>query len=344
MHGSRPSRFASRPPSIAAARGIRYGRLILPLLVASVAAGCGGSGKTTTPASSAPAVTTGTVPAGTVPAGTAGSSKSCPRLPPNPDQAAEFGLSDCEVERRQVKVENLIQVCMKGQGFDYVPVDPATLKLAMDSGAAPAGVSEKDFPKLYGYGLATLYAQSLNNAAKTRGQPNEKIRASLRPADQSAYDHALYGNNAGATFAVALGKEDPTMLGGCTKQAFDAVFPANEVAQLRKTGQDAITQRALQDPRLISATRAWSSCMRAAGFNYSKPDDAKADIQTKLTAITGRAAASGTPGAPYDTAALAALGKDELNVARADAACQTKTAYSATKTKVEAEVAKKLGH
>jgi hypothetical protein len=289
---------------------------------AAVVAGCGGATNTTAPAQTGSA-----------------SSAACPRLPPSPEQAAEFGLSDCEVQRREVKVESLIQVCMKRQGFEYIPVDPATLRLAMDSGAVPTSVSEKDYVKLYGYGLATLYTQSLQNATKARGQPNERIRASLRPADRAAYDTALYGNNPGATFAVALGSENPTILGGCSKEAFGMVFAPTEVAQLRKTGQDAIGARALQDPRVISAAREWSACMRGAGYNYGKPDDAKADINAKLNAIVAR---SSVAGGSLDTASLAALQTEELNVAHADAACQAK-GYSAIKAKVEAEVAKQLG-
>jgi hypothetical protein len=316
------------------------------LAVSALAAGCGGSSTSTsapsatpTTQATAPATTTGATPA-TAPA--AAGTKSCPRVPANPDQAAEFGLTDCEVERRQVKVESLIQVCMKGQGFDYVPVDPATLRLATDGGQ-PGGVGEKDFPKLYGYGIATLYATSLQNAAKVRGQPNEKIRSSLKPADAAAYDRALYGSNPGATFAAALGKEDPTGLGGCTKQAFDAVFPPSEVAQLRKISQDAVTQAAAQDARVIAAAKVWSGCMRAAGLNYGTPEEAKADIKKKLALVVGQAGAAGsTSAAPFNKAAVDALGREEINVAVADSACQAK-GYSATVTKVEAEVAKKLG-
>lgn len=302
--------------------GYRWVAVAGVLAVAAALAGCGGGGAKQTAAPAA------------APAASAA-------------DAAEFGLAGAEIERRQVKVESLIQTCMKAQGFDYVPMDPATLRAAMDANSKPSGLSDEEFRRQYGYGISTLYDAQLLQAQNSQGEPNKKIREALAPADRAAYDRALYGDNASATFAAALDSEDLTVLGGCTKQAVDAVFPPAEIKLLRQSpaSQDAVGERALQDPRVVEALRSWSGCMQAAGHTYAKPDEIKADIQARLGAIVGAAssvAPVGTAVATYDQTAMAALQQQEITLANADSACAAK-GLRAIKDKVEAELTKALG-
>lgn len=301
--------------------GYRWATIAGAAVVAAVLAGCGGGGRTT----SAP-------------------------IQDQAQDAAEFGLPGAEIELRQVKVENLIRTCMKAQGFDYVPVDPATLRAAMDSNSKPSGLSEQEFRTQYGYGISTLYDAQLLQALNSQGEPNKKIRDALAAADLAAYDRALYGENPAATFAAALDSEDLTGLGGCTKESVDAVFPSAEIKLLRSSpnSQDAVGELALQDPRVIQATRLWADCMRAAGYAYAKPDEIKTDMQIKLGAIVG-AAPQTTPvgtdpaaATTYDQAAMAALQQQEIAVAAADFTCAAK-GLKTTKDNVEAELTKALG-
>lgn len=298
--------------------GYRWAAIAGVTVAAAVLAGCGGGGSTTAAPIQAQA-----------------------------EDAAEFGLSGAEIELRQVKVENLIQTCMKAHGFDYVPVDPATLRAAMDSNSKPSGLSEQEFRTQYGYGISTLYDAQLLQALNSQGEPNKKIRDALAPADLAAYDRALYGENPAATFAAALDSEDLTGLGGCTKEAVDAVFPAAEIKLVRSSGnsQDAVGELALQDPRVIEANRSWAGCMRAAGYGYAKPDEIKTDLKSRLGAIVGGAtqpAPVGAAATTYDRAAMAELQKQEIAVATAEATCAAK-GLKATKDKVEAELTKALG-
>lgn len=303
-------------------RGYRFAAVAGGIAAVAALAGCGGGGaKSTTAAPAAQAA-----------------------------DAAEFGLPGAEIERRQIKVEGLIRTCMKNQGFDYVPVDPATLRAAMDSNSKPSGLSEQEFRKQFGYGISTLYDAQLLQSQNSQSEPNRKIRDALAPADQAAYDQALYGGNRSATFASALDSEDLTGLGGCTKRAVDTVFPASEIKLLRQSpsSQDAVGELALQDPRVIEATRSWSGCLRSAGYSYAKPDEIKTDLQARLGAIVGAAPQTlpvGTDPATaktYDQAAMAALQKQEIALATADFACAAK-GLKATKDKVEAELTKALG-
>lgn len=298
------------------------------------------------------AVIAGGVGAVAVLAGCGGGGGSKPTAAPAAQaaDAAEFGLPGAEIERRQIKVEGLIQTCMKAQGFDYMPVDPTTLRAAMDSNSKPSGLSEQEFRKQYGYGISTLYDAQLLQSQNSQSEPNKKIRDALAPADRAAYDRALYGDNAGATFASALDSEDLTGLGGCTKQAVDTTFPPSEIKLLRQSpnSQDAVGELALQDARVIEATRSWSACMRTAGYNYAKPDEIKTDLQARLGAIVGAAPQTAPVGSDpakalsYDAAAMAALKQQEIAVAGADFACAAK-GLQATKDKVEAELTKTLG-
>lgn len=322
-------------------RGPRGFRVWAPIAGAGVAlallAGCGGG----SPASS----TGGT--AGPTATASAGGGAAAQSAGAGGGDAAEFGLPTAEIERRQIKVESLIQQCMKKQGFDYLPVDPAILRTAMESNSRPSGMTDQAFRQQFGYGITTLYDAQLKQAQASQGEPNRKIRAALGAADRAAYDRALYGENPSATFAAALDSEDLGALGGCTKEAVDPIFPAAELRRLLTTGQDAVGQRALNDPRVVAATRSWSDCMRQAGFTYAKPEDIKSDFQGRLAAVVGagaRVAPVGAAAAPaYDAAQLTSLQADEIRVAVADATCAGTSGLKKVKDAVEAELAKTMG-
>ena len=85
----------------------------------------------------------------------------------------QVGLDEDGIRVRQAGVENLVRDCMKAQGFDYVPVDPAAQEATL---TGTAGMSKDDFEKQFGYGITTLYEQRRKQAV---AGPNKSIRASL---------------------------------------------------------------------------------------------------------------------------------------------------------------------
>jgi hypothetical protein len=244
----------------------------------------------------------------------------------------QLGLDDEGIVARQAQAENLIRDCMKGQGFDYVPVDPVAQQAAL---VGTPGMSKEDFEKQFGYGITTLYEQRREQAV---AGPNEAIRDSLGDVERKAYDRALYGDDPTATFAEALDTGDFTRLGGCIKQATDEVFGGTEVLQSLQSKLEELDERILADPRMVNAVSKWSQCMSAEGFDgINQPQEVDQVLQRKLRAIVGSPDGGGASGEPaYDRAALTALQHEEVAMVTADIGCE-KRHISSVEEKVTVE-------
>src|SRR3954452_14418277 len=127
----------------------------------------------------------------------------------------EFGMSPKELVQSVEKVERLIAECMHKQGFEYVPNDYKTVHRGMVSDKSMPGMDEEEFVEQYGFGVSTLYTgqppqlnQGYSPGRIGLGERNIEIFKKLPPADQAAYNRALLGSNARATFAVALEGEN----------------------------------------------------------------------------------------------------------------------------------------
>lgn len=238
--------------------------------------------------------------------------------PNNQTVDEQLGLEDDGILQRQARAENLIRDCMKAEGFEYVPVDPAAQKAAL---VGSADLSEEEFNEQFGYGITTLYEKRL---AQRASGPNEAIRARLSEAERAAYDRALYGDPISLTFAEALDTGNFGGLGGCTKQATEEVFGGLEVIQDLQTKLDVLDERIVADPRVAKAIREWSQCMRSAGYDLSDPEQVDTVLETKLQEIVGTPDPNADPAAPpeYDRAALAALQREEVAMVKADIACE----------------------
>ena len=218
---------------------------------------------------------------------------------------AEFGLTEEEVARRVDAVEAIIATCMTEAGFEYVPVDPATARVAMDSDSKVSGTSPDEFRAEFGYGITTLYAGSDSQAVLGAGEENVRIRNALSPADRVAYNRALYGEHPGATFVVGLDEDTFSQTGGCTRTAVEQVFSADELGASFVNYEDEQDAQILADPRVVDAYTEWSNCMREAGYTYKDPVEIEADLPERLASITQGADPESLTG---DTqAALAAL-------------------------------------
>ena len=93
---------------------------------------------------------------------------------------------------------------------------------------------------------------------------------------------------------------------------------------------DELDERSSQDQRMVHALEKWSACMAKAGYHYEEPDEIDRDLFKRMERIVGRCRGSSRPAAgrrapqPYDRAALAALQREEVAIARADFACERK--------------------
>ncbi len=240
------------------------------------------------------------------------------------DQA---GFSSESLAVRQARVENLVRYCMQAQGFKYVPVDPDA---ARDALLGVKGMSEDDYVKQFGDGITTLYEQRLKNAVPG---PNAAIVAALAPAERTAYDRALFGDDPTATFALAVDTGDFTRLGGCVKESTDTVFGGAAFVENLIAKLDELDERIVADRRMVDAIANWSACMRQAGFDLQNPDQVDTVLQSKLEDIVGPPEGRV---ADYDKEALVALQREEVAMVGADIACEDKH-ITAIEDKVRSE-------
>jgi hypothetical protein len=246
----------------------------------------------------------------------------------------QIGIDDDGIRLKQTAAENLMRDCMKAQGFDYVPQDPAAQQAALVGGQ---GMSKEDFEKQYGYGITTLYEQRRKLAV---AGPNRSIRDSLSEADRKAYDHALHGDDASATFSDALDSGDYSRLGGCIKTATDQVFGGADVLSSLSEKLDELDQKMRADARMVKAVKEWSGCMREKGFDgLAEQEDVDAVLKKKLEEIVGApgdGSSADSAEAGYDKAALAALQTEEVAMVKADTECEDEHVES-VEDKVAAE-------
>jgi hypothetical protein len=242
---------------------------------------------------------------------------------PKGDVEQQIGFDDQAMRVRQARIQNAIRDCMKAQGFDYVPVDPAA-QIAAVTGSSR--LTDVDFTKQFGYGISTFWGRGGQQA-----DPNTQYRNSLTPADRAAYSHALYGENDGATVDEALDTGDFSKLGGCTLTATKKVFGGTQVLTQLQSKLDDLDERINADQRMVKALEKWTNCMAAAGYRFEEPDDIDSSLMKRMERIVGPLPgkfATGPAGGgklpAYDHAALAALNRDEVAIARQDLACEQK--------------------
>jgi hypothetical protein len=238
----------------------------------------------------------------------------------------EFGLSPKQLVEAVEKVEGLIAKCMRNQGFTYVAADYQTVRAGMTADKKIPGVSEEEFVAKYGMGVTTFYtgeppqlSKGYSPAKVGLGERNVAIYQKLSPGEQVAYNRALLGENSGATFAVGLETENFSMTGGCTRQAIEKVFPADQIKSTFYNQKDAITAK---HPKMKSALAYYSREMNKAGFKYNHPDEVEPDIRQRLNALTHGGTIPVAKLSPAQRAALKELQDFERAVSRLNSKLQ----------------------
>jgi hypothetical protein len=244
----------------------------------------------------------------------------------------EFGLTEEELVKKVEAVEAHIATCMSDAGFEYVPVDYATVREAMQAVQTPPGISEAEFRAQYGYAISIERPAAIDPAIIGLGEENLKIFDSLSEADQTAYDHTLFGENTDETFAVALDAEDFTETGGCTHAAVEQVFDPEQLTETYTNPKDI---RIEQDARVITAIKDWAACMREAGFDYNNSEEIESDISDRLDALLDGADPESL--SAEGQAALAELQGEERAISVADYDCEVKFIVPAAR-QVETEL------
>jgi len=231
----------------------------------------------------------------------------------------EFGMSPKELVQAIEKTEELIARCMREEGFQYIAADHNTVRAGMAADKSLPGLSEEEFVKRYGFGIATLYtglppqlSTGYSPARVGLGERNVQIFRALSPADQVAYNRALFGEDVSATFAVALEIEDLSRTGGCTRKAISQLFKPEQLKASHYNPQDALINK---DPRMKAALGFWQREMKKAGFDYSHPDEIEPELRNRLNALTDGGKLLATKMSPDQKAALRKLQDYERVVA-----------------------------
>ena len=210
--------------------------------------------------------------------------------PAQPQGKEEFGMTPRQLVQAIEKVESAIEKCMRAQGFQYVAVDYDTVRKGMSADKTLPGMTEAEFISKFGSGVSTLYTglppQLVDGYSPGRvglGERNVAIFRGLAPADQVAYNRALFGEYVDATFAFTLERENFSRTGGCTRKGVETTFTEKQMAASYYNTTDALINK---DPRMKAMLRKYAIEMRKAGFDYTHPDDVTPDIVKRLNALT----------------------------------------------------------
>lgn len=225
-----------------------------------------------------------------------------------------LALSSAEQHRITLEAERLVAACLKEQGFDY------------DQPFVPDGVPLDDsidpwqWASEHGYGVTTLVAD-----------PSTASTAERSPAEQAAYDLALYGTGTGGD-----DDEDTDLVHydweaeGCLGSAYhEATSGRDEVLRDERfaaffAGYDAVEEQVASSDEATVLAEEWSDCMADSGHpGHETPVDARISVEQAL------AGARSEHTAPALSRALAELRRDEVALALADLTCQEQTGYEA---------------
>jgi hypothetical protein len=259
----------------------------------------------------------------------------------SPDQASKrgkelpgtfpLGLTGDEYTARIEKTQALIAKCMADAGFEYVPASVQDVALAEHADRVQPGYSREEYKKYWGYGVSTRF----DNLARELelGPQNLRYIESLSEADKVAYERTLWGDDPNATFAFALGDEDFSSTGGCTRKAVAQVFTPEEIRGDFVNPKDVLIEK---DPRVAKAKADWVACMEGYGYiGYLDQDELIEEFEQRFEALTSDEEAPTLTGAKLEN--LKKLQREEIRAALADHECDQKHTTQVTR-RVEEEV------
>ena len=230
----------------------------------------------------------------------------------------EFGLTDEEFAQHVEKTQALIASCMADAGFEYVPVNVQTVEAAQARVRQDPGLTRREYKERYGLAVTTRFDNPVRDTGL--GPENLRIIASLPEASRVAYERTLWGKNTHADFVFAFDEEDFSMTGGCTRKAVAQVFTPEQLKGTYVNPKDVLVD---SDKRIVTARKAWSKCMRAAGYDYLEDqDEIIEDFEERLDKLLGGDDPQTLTGARAE--ALKAMQQKEIAVSLVDLDCQLK--------------------
>lgn len=246
------------------------------------------------------------------------SSSGSGKPPALPDGVPETGAEWTQVGHLTLEAATatLLHECMVRAGYDYQPgVDDLGVAMGAWQPHPVLGIFTEAAAARYGYRMA--HAES----------GAERFAATLDEAEREAFYAAAMGPPNEPSLPVTLPDGSPSGMtisrGGCmgeTDAAFDDALVQQEGlrAYVFETGidQEAVSNSATADPRVADALRQWASCVEeATGEQAATPNELARQFALSGGEVTQR----------------------EIDVAVADARCQTTTGLQDTWYRVVAE-------
>ncbi|MBE8521435.1 hypothetical protein ILP97_28765 [Amycolatopsis sp. H6(2020)] len=168
----------------------------------------------------------------------------------------------------------VLRDCMARAGFEYRITPPPSVP---DQREFPYVVDDVEWARKHGYGSDI---QQRLDAVRAE-DPNQRYFRSL-PADRRPAAAAA----ANGTRPIGLTAKDPEGITvtrsdqGCRTEVFRELYGDPQTwfqTSTTVTGLKALRmRRVLADPKFAAALVPWSSCMRAAGYDYPSPADLRA--------------------------------------------------------------------
>lgn len=246
---------------------------------------------------------------------------------------AAYDMSDDDGRTVSRARWTLAKQCMARLGFDSLR------NLATDPAPAwpqrPAGTG--------GVTMLIAYSDDLRYGIEDPGQAARYGYQVARAEYERAHPDRKWTLSEYLALTGLFGRDDPkTVHGhriparGCLGEADRAIYGSNPqdridpVSHLKSTS----IEQAMRDPAWGKADKAWSACMRKAGYRYTDPRDAQTGSDRERQELRER-----LTNPEYDLDKPSAL---EKRTATADARCKRRTGYVRTVHAIDVRVQRRL--
>lgn len=222
----------------------------------------------------------------------------------------DFSDSDAMVEAQR-QIDEKVQTCMRGQGFEYELSTMTGSQTFEDRGS----MSDADFAAEHGYGLAD---SMLEFAARMTGDvdPNIAMVQSMSDTERAAWETAMYGQPLEEAESQSVGPP-----GGCFGAAQTEVFGDFAVFQQLQPALESMQEEIEADPRVVAISEGWATCMGDAGYNFATTSDARDAVSEKIDAFLTSTDPTALEPTEEEIQELETIKVEEIAIASADVAC-----------------------
>lgn len=264
-----------------------------------------------------------------------------------------YGGSDEEMwQDQQRETEELVAECMAEQGFEYIPVDYASMSQpAVEDSEVEWGTRE--FAEQYGYGMTSwpgMDEQPLPEDEAGWEDPNQAYIEGMSDTERDAYYVALHGDMTGPEPGEEEEWEYDWTQAGCQGSSQQAIqekygLAGEEMTALQEEMEQLWTQ-IQSDERITSLTAQWSDCMADAGYTgMASMEDAQNALMEEQNAIYDEVYGTGAEIEESEWEALqaevdertAALAEKEIATAVADFDCRDQIDFEKVQLEVSNE-------